>query len=144
MKGIYDIAGLAQERKLCSILYVRIHAEVLCIVYKRIFTRNVSRALYERIHQKQIGRYRRLSWNVCTVKDSFTKTIVHKVSMNWKCARENKLFPTRLLTSEDEYKWYWHQMIYFPETMNTISTTNTISPTHSLVKKFASHLLVIS
>jgi hypothetical protein len=22
------------------------------------------------------------------------------------------VFPTRLLTSEDEYKWYWHQMIY--------------------------------
>jgi hypothetical protein len=43
------------------------------------------------------------------------------------------LFPTRLLTSEDEYKWYWHQMIYFPETINTISTTNTIPPTHSLV-----------
>jgi hypothetical protein len=29
MKGIYDITGLAQERKLCSILYVRSHAEVL-------------------------------------------------------------------------------------------------------------------
>jgi hypothetical protein len=43
------------------------------------------------------------------------------------------LFPTRLLTSEDEYKWYWHQMIYFPETINTISTTITPSPTHSLV-----------
>jgi hypothetical protein len=23
-----------------------------------------------------------------------------------RCARENKLFPTQLLTSEDEYKWY--------------------------------------
>ncbi len=43
------------------------------------------------------------------------------------------LFPTRLLTSEDEYKWYWHQMIYFPETINTISTTFTPSPIHSLV-----------
>ncbi len=32
------------------------------------------------------------------------------------------VFPTRLLTSEDEYKWYWRQMIYFPETINTIST----------------------
>jgi hypothetical protein len=32
------------------------------------------------------------------------------------------LFSTRLLTSEDEYKWYWHQMIYFPETINKIST----------------------
>jgi hypothetical protein len=32
-----------------------------------------------------------------------------------------QLFPTRLLTSVDEYKWYWHQMIYFPETINTIS-----------------------
>jgi hypothetical protein len=37
------------------------------------------------------------------------------------------LFPTRLLTSEDEYKWYWHQMIYFPETINTVSILNTIS-----------------
>jgi hypothetical protein len=43
------------------------------------------------------------------------------------------LFPTRLLTSEDEYKWYWHQMIYFPETINTISTMNTMTLTHSLV-----------
>jgi hypothetical protein len=43
------------------------------------------------------------------------------------------VFPTRLLTSEDEYKWYWHQMIYFPETINTISTTNTVLPTRSLV-----------
>jgi hypothetical protein len=43
------------------------------------------------------------------------------------------LFPTRLLTSEDEYKWYWHQVIYFPETINTISTTITPSPIHSLV-----------
>ncbi len=51
-------------------------------------------------------------------------TVLHTVSL---------LFPTRLLTSEDEYKWYWHQMIYFPETINTISTMNTMSPTHSLV-----------
>jgi hypothetical protein len=36
-------------------------------------------------------------------------------------------------TSEDEYKWYWHQMIYFPEIINTIRTMNTISSTHSLV-----------
>jgi hypothetical protein len=43
------------------------------------------------------------------------------------------MFPTRLLTSEDEYKWYWHQMIYFPETINTISTIFTTSPIHSLV-----------
>ncbi len=49
------------------------------------------------------------------------------------------LFPTRLLTSEDEYKWYWHQMIYFPETINTISTTNTMSPPHSLVSSWAMH-----
>jgi hypothetical protein len=32
------------------------------------------------------------------------------------------LFPTRLLTSEDEYKWFWHQMIYFPGTINIVST----------------------
>jgi hypothetical protein len=33
-----------------------------------------------------------------------------------------ELFPTRLLTSEDEYKWFWHQMIYFPGTINIVST----------------------
>jgi hypothetical protein len=43
----------------------------------------------------------------------------------------NLLFPTRLLTSEDEYKWYWHQMIYFPETINTVNTRIYTSPTHS-------------
>jgi hypothetical protein len=32
------------------------------------------------------------------------------------------LFPTRLLTSEDEYKWLRHQMIYFPGTINIVST----------------------
>ncbi len=53
-----------------------------------------------------------------------------------------KVFPTPLLTSEDEYKWYWHQMIYFPETINTISTMNTASPTHSLfLLSYAHHLL---
>ncbi len=31
------------------------------------------------------------------------------------------LFPTRLLTSEDECKWFWHQMIYFPGTINIVS-----------------------
>jgi hypothetical protein len=50
------------------------------------------------------------------------------------------LFPTWLLTSEDEYKWYWHQMIYFPETINTISTTITPSPIHSLVSPWAMHI----
>jgi hypothetical protein len=43
------------------------------------------------------------------------------------------MFPTRLLTSEDEYKWYWHKMIYFPEKINTINTTDTMLSTHSLV-----------
>jgi hypothetical protein len=43
---------------------------------------------------------------------------------------------TASFTSEDECKWYWHQMIYFPETINTISTTNTMSPTHSLVSSW--------
>jgi hypothetical protein len=52
------------------------------------------------------------------------------------------MFPTRLLTSEDEYKWYWHQMIYFPETINTINTTNTISPTHSLFLLSYAHYLL--
>ncbi len=32
------------------------------------------------------------------------------------------LFPTQLLTSEDECKWFWHQMIYFPGTINIVST----------------------
>ncbi len=50
------------------------------------------------------------------------------------------LFPTRLLTSEDEYKWYWHQMIYFHESINTISTTITPSPIHSLVSSCAMHV----
>jgi hypothetical protein len=31
------------------------------------------------------------------------------------------LFPTRLLKSEDECKWFWHQMIYFPGTINIVS-----------------------
>ncbi len=35
--------------------------------------------------------------------------------------RSGGLFPTRLLTSEDECKWFWHQMIYFPGTINTVS-----------------------
>ncbi len=50
------------------------------------------------------------------------------------------LFLTWLLTSEDEYKWYWHQMIYFPETINTISTTVTPLPTYSLVSSWAKHI----
>ncbi len=53
------------------------------------------------------------------------------------------LFPTWLLTSEDEYKWYWHQMIYFPETINTISTTITPSPTHSLASSWAMHVTLL-
>jgi hypothetical protein len=36
------------------------------------------------------------------------------------------LFPTRLLTSEDECKWFWHQMIYFPGIINTMSTSHII------------------
>ncbi len=47
---------------------------------------------------------------------------------------------TASFTSEDECKWYWHQMIYFPETINTISTMNTMSPTHSLVSSWAMHV----
>jgi hypothetical protein len=53
------------------------------------------------------------------------------------------VFLTRLLTSEDEYKWYWHQMIYFPETINTISTMNTTSPMHSLVSSWLCTLLTL-
>ncbi len=53
------------------------------------------------------------------------------------------MFPTRLLTSEDEYKWYWHQMIYFPETINTISTRNSISPTRWLVFPWLCTLLTL-
>jgi hypothetical protein len=67
--------------------------------------------------------------------------VVHRLPVV-RCARENKLFLTRLLTSEDEYKWYWHQMIYFPETINTVSTSNTILPSHSLFSScYAHHLL---
>jgi hypothetical protein len=43
------------------------------------------------------------------------------------------MFPTRLLTSEDEYKWYWHQMIYFPETINTVSTWIYTLPTFTFI-----------
>ncbi len=46
----------------------------------------------------------------------------------WNCSR-----------SEDEYRWYWHQMIYYPETINTISTRNTISTTLSLVSSKLAH-----
>jgi hypothetical protein len=49
------------------------------------------------------------------------------------------VFPTRLLTSEDDYKWYWHQMVYFPETINTVSTMNTTSSLHSRVSSQAMH-----
>jgi hypothetical protein len=59
------------------------------------------------------------------------------------CARENKLFPTRLLTSEDEYKWYWHQMIYFPETINTVSTRLYTSPMYSLSFSSWAHQLTL-
>ncbi len=49
---------------------------------------------------------------------------LYSVLQSWKRGPYSRevLFPTRLLTSEDEYKWYWHQMIYFPETINTVST----------------------
>ncbi len=50
----------------------------------------------------------------------YVSTVVCAHTLLKKHYRE--LFPTRLLTSEDEYKWHWHQMIYFPETINTIST----------------------
>ncbi len=53
------------------------------------------------------------------------------------------LFPARLLTSEDEYKWYWHQMIYFPEKINTVSTRIYTSPTHSLSSSSCAHLLTL-
>ncbi len=53
------------------------------------------------------------------------------------------MFPTRLLTSEDEYRWYWHQMIYFPETINTVSTPDTVSTTLSLVSSKLCTLLTL-
>ncbi len=40
----------------------------------------------------------------------------------WTSVLSDWLFPTRLLTSEDECKWFWHQMIYFPGTINIVST----------------------
>jgi hypothetical protein len=38
------------------------------------------------------------------------------------CKKQYLVFPTQLRTSEDEYKWFWHQMIYFPGTINIVST----------------------
>ncbi len=57
--------------------------------------------------------------------------------------KEMSLFPTRLLTSEDEYKWYWHQMIYFPETINTVSTWIYTSPRHSLLSSCLAQQLTL-
>jgi hypothetical protein len=59
------------------------------------------------------------------------------VSHIWIHAQQ--LFPTRLLTSEDEYKWYWHQMIYFPETINTISMYNNYTFTDTFTCFFLSY-----
>jgi hypothetical protein len=53
------------------------------------------------------------------------------------------LFPTRLLTSEDEYKWYWHQMIYFPETIKIVSTRIYTSSMHSLLSSSWVHQLTL-
>ncbi len=47
------------------------------------------------------------------------RTSNDRTSKDWT---SKDLFPTRLLTSEDECKWFWHQMIYFPGTINTMST----------------------
>ncbi len=59
------------------------------------------------------------------------------------CSFQPYLFPTRLLTSEDEYKWYWHQMIYFPETINTVSTRIYVLPTRSLSSSSCAHQLTL-
>ncbi len=82
-----------------------------------------------------------VTWHVRVVELPCGRSVWDEMFMGRSvCGRHVKLslsvtlalFPTRLLTSEDDYNWYWHQMIYFPETINTVSTLNTISPTHSL------------
>ncbi len=76
----------------------------------------------------------------------FAQTIFEKwqaaaclIRVPCNCGQCFDLFPTRLLTSEDEYRWHWHQMIYFPETINTVSTLNTISTTLSLISSKLAH-----
>jgi hypothetical protein len=66
---------------------------------------------------------------------NFANSVVKSISL-----KGQSLFPTRLLTSEDECKWYWHQMIYFPGTIDTISTTITSSPIHSLVPSWVMYI----
>ncbi len=55
----------------------------------------------------------------------------------WLTGGLQVLFPTR------QYKWYWHQMIYFPETINTVSTRIYTSPTHSLSSSSCAHQLTL-
>ncbi len=52
-----------------------------------------------------------------------SKLIEHELSASGEMYGKwpKALFPTRLLTSEDECKWFWHQMIYFPGTINIVS-----------------------
>jgi hypothetical protein len=59
------------------------------------------------------------SWKVT---DSNEEEIVNGISIWTVNLIGLWVFPTRLLTSEDECKWFWHQMIYFPGTINTVST----------------------
>jgi hypothetical protein len=87
-------------RKIASGLSLRL---LMHILKKNIFTKRKNRNLLAS----------KLRWSY------FTKKQVYTILHYYSCSRLG-------FTSEDEYKWYWHQMIYFPETINTISTLNTI------------------
>jgi hypothetical protein len=87
---------------------------------------NVERR--ENYHQRDALSKSLLSVQDVVPREGSEKVIIvyiaEKISFKFRFLSRYQLFPTRLLTSEDEYRWYWHQMIYFPETINTISTTS--------------------
>ncbi len=80
-----------------------------------------------------------LSW-AYTIRAHMNMTVVLFWLLRWY------LFPTQLLTSEDECKLFWHQMIYFPGTINIVSTHRIITTIymntiHSPSSSYARHLL---
>jgi hypothetical protein len=88
-----------------GIVCVNPHHDLVCITMPVAWTRVTT---FESIPLPSVAR-------------SVVRLVVRRLLVV-RCARENKLFPTRLLTSEDEYKWFWHQMSYFPGTINIVST----------------------
>jgi hypothetical protein len=109
---------------------------------------NVSKTKYIIFHTrgKPVDNTVKIFYNDNEPDESFPERIyeLERIHNNQPVPanRSTKIYPlihilnvpdTASFTSEDKCKWYWHQMIYFPETINTISTTNTTSPTPSLV-----------